>query len=215
MAAPDEFHVIIHGVGGHAARPHEAIDPVVIAAECISAFQTIVSRSVDPTESAVVTIGRIEGGTAHNIIPEMLQLWGTIRSFSSATAKRIEQRMHQLCAGIAQAHSAEISLTINKGYPAVINDERAAKQVLNHAQSLFTSDKVVEMERPIMAGEDFSFYQQFFPGAFFFVGSGAQESDSTYVWHHPKYNVDPGFFETAMPLMVSLAIGGSGEAEIE
>ena len=62
-----------------------------------------------------------------------------------------------------------------------------------------------------MAGEDFSFYQQFFPGAFFFVGSGAQESDSTYVWHHPKYNVDPGFFETAMPLMVSLAIGGSGE----
>lgn len=215
MAAPDEFHVTIHGVGGHAARPHEAIDPVVIAAECISAFQTIVSRSVDPTESAVVTIGRIEGGTAHNIIPEKLQLWGTIRSFSSATAKRIEQRMHQLCAGIAQAHSAEISLAINKGYPAVINDERAAKQVLNHAQSLFTSDKVVEMERPIMAGEDFSFYQQFFPGAFFFVGSGAQESDSTYVWHHPKYNVDPGFFETAMPLMVSLAIGGSGETEIE
>ena len=100
MAAPDEFHVIIRGVGGHAARPHEAVDPVVIAAECISSFQTIISRSVDPTESAV-TVGRIEGGSAHNIIPEMVQLWGTIRSFSSATAQRVEQRMQQICEGIA------------------------------------------------------------------------------------------------------------------
>tara|TARA_B100000989_G_scaffold299011_1_gene291913 strand:+ start:513 stop:1709 length:1197 start_codon:yes stop_codon:yes gene_type:complete len=215
MAAPDEFQVIIHGVGGHAACPHDTIDPVVIAADCISAFQTVVSRSVDPTESAVVTVGRIEGGTAHNIIPETVQLWGTIRTFSSATAQLVEQRMHQICRGIAQAHDAEVSLIINKGYPAVINDEKATKKVISHAHNLFGSDKVLEMERPIMAGEDFSFYQRYFPGAFFFVGSGAQESDSTYVWHHPKYNVDPGFFETAMPLMVSLAIGGSDKAEKE
>ena len=214
MAAPDEFHVIIRGVGGHAARPHEAVDPVVMAAECISSFQTIISRSVDPTESAVVTVGRIEGGSAHNIIPEMVQLWGTIRSFSSATAQRVEQRMQQICEGIAQAHEAEISLTINKGYPAVINDEKAARKVINHANHLFESDKVVEMERPMMAGEDFSFYQQYFPGAFFFVGSGAQESGSTYVWHHPKYNVDPGFFDAAMPLMVSLAIGELDKADV-
>ena len=178
-------------------------------------FQSIVSRSIDPTEAAVVTVGRIEGGTAHNIIPEMVQLWGTIRTFSSATAQRVEHRMQQICEGIAQAHEAEISLIINKGYPAVINDEKAAREVIKHANHLFKPDKIVEIERPIMAGEDFSFYQQYFPGAFFFVGSGAQESDSTYVWHHPKYNVDPRFFGVAMPLMVSLALGESDEAGLE
>ena len=215
MAAPDEFQMMIRGVGGHAARPHEAVDPVVVAAECISSFQTIVSRSIDPTEAAVVTVGRIEGGTAHNIIPDMVQLWGTIRTFSSATVQRVEQRLQQICEGIAQAHEAEISLTINKGYPAVINDEKAAREVIKHANHLFEPDKIVELERPIMAGEDFSFYQQYFSGAFFFVGSGAQESDSTYVWHHPKYNVDPRFFVVAMPLMLSLALGESDKAGLD
>ena len=134
----------------------------------------------------------------------MVQLWGTIRSFSSATAQRVEQRMQQICEGIAQAHEAEISLTINKGYPAVINDEKAARKVINHANHLFESDKVVEMECPMMAGEDFSFYQQYFPGAFFFVGRAP--SGST-MFGIPKIQCGSRFFWRRMPLMVSLAIG--------
>ena len=97
----------------------------------------------------------------------------------------------------------------------MINDEKAAREVIKHANHLFEPDKIVELERPIMAGEDFSFYQQYFSGAFFFVGSGAQESDSTYVWHRPKYNVDPRFFDVAMPLMVSLALGESDKAGLD
>lgn len=207
MAAPDEFSVRIKGVGGHAARPHEAIDPIVIASECVLALQTIVSRSVDPTEKAVITVGRIEGGTAHNIIPEEVKLWGTIRTFSKETIGVIEQRMHELLEGLAKAHRAVIELHINKGYPAVINAAESSEILLHTAKALFGVENVEDMERPIMAGEDFSFYQQEFPGAFYFVGSGSKQTDSQYVWHHPKYNVDPGFFTTAMPMMVALAFG--------
>jgi amidohydrolase len=209
MAAPDEFSVRIKGIGGHAARPHEAIDPIVIASECILALQTIVSRNVDPTEKAVITVGRIEGGTAHNIIPEEVRLWGTIRTFSKETVDLIERRMHELLAGLAKAHRAIIELDINKGYPAVINAAESSEILLNTAKALFGGENVEDMERPIMAGEDFSFYQQEFPGAFYFVGSGSKQTDSQYVWHHPKYNVDPGFFTTAMPMMVALAFGMS------
>ena len=162
MAAPDEFQMMIRGVGGHAARPHEAVDPVLIAAECISSFQTIVSRSIDPTEAAVVTVGRIEGGTAHNIIPEMVQLWGTIRTFSSATAQRVEHRMQQICEGIAQAHEAEISLTINKGYPAVINDEKATREVIKHANHLFKPIKLWKLNDLLWQVKIFHFISNIF-----------------------------------------------------
>lgn len=208
MGSPDEIEIEIFGKGGHAARAHEAIDPVVLAAQFIQAAQTIVSRSVDPTEPAVVTIGRIEGGTAHNIIPEKVKLWGTVRTLNSQTAELIEKRLHALLKGITEGSGGKYILNYNHGYPAVINTEAEANKVMNTVKSLFGEEALVEMERPIMAGEDFSFYQQYFPGAFYLVGSGSEESESTYVWHHPKYNVDDRFFETSLPLTVSLALQG-------
>jgi len=204
MASPDEIDIEIIGVGGHAARAHEAVDPIVMAAQFISAAQTIVSRSVDPTESAVVTVGKIEGGTAHNIIPEKVRLFGTVRTFSNDTKNLIEQRLNAVLKGITDASGGSYKLNYRRGYPAVINTESEALTVLNTAKELFGSEASIEMERPSMAGEDFAFYQEHFPGAFFFVGSGSTESESTYVWHHPKYNVDDRFFLTAAPLMASL-----------
>ena len=204
MASPDEIDIVITGKGGHAARAHEAVDPIVIASEFINSAQTIVSRSVDPTESAVVTIGKIEGGTAHNIIPEKVRMYGTVRTFSNGTKDLIEQRLHSLLNGITQAHGGEYSLEYRRGYPAVINSESETLNVLNKTKELFGNESALEIERPSMAGEDFGFYQQIFPGAFFFVGSGSEDSESTYVWHHPKYNVDDRFFLTAAPLMAAL-----------
>lgn len=206
MASPDEIEIEIIGKGGHAARAHEAIDPIVIAAQFINAAQTIVSRSVDPTESAVVTIGKIEGGTAHNIIPEKVKLSGTVRTFSKETKNLIEQRLHSLLKGITEAFGGSYTLEYRHGYPAVINTEKEALKVLESTKELFGADATVELERPSMAGEDFAFYQEHFPGAFFFVGSGSEDSESTYVWHHPKYNVDDRFFLTAAPLMASLVL---------
>lgn len=208
MASPDEIDIVITGKGGHAARAHEAVDPIIMASQFISAAQTIVSRSVDPTESAVVTIGKIEGGTAHNIIPEKVQMFGTVRTFSKETKDLIEQRLHALLKGITEAHGGSYSLKYRRGYPAVINSEIETVNILKTTKELFGESAALEVERPSMAGEDFGFYQEIFPGAFFFVGSGSEDSKSTYVWHHPKYNVDDRFFLTAAPLMAALVFEG-------
>lgn len=209
MGSPDEFEIEIFGKGGHAARPHEAIDPIVLAAQFIQAAQTIVSRNVDPTDSAVVTIGKIEGGTAHNIIPGSVRLLGTVRTLSKTTADLIARRLEELLKGITASGGGSYSFKFNRGYPVVTNSKEETELLLRNMRALFGDDSATVLEKPIMAGEDFAFYQEHFPGAFFFAGSGSFESDSQYVWHHPKYNVDDRFFEYAAPLMSSLALYGS------
>ncbi len=206
MGSPDEFEIEIFGKGGHAARPHEAIDPIVLTSQFVNAAQTVVSRSVDPTEPAVVSIGRIEGGTAHNVIPESVRLWGTVRTLNSETADLIAERLESILKGITDGAGGSYTFDFNKGYPAVTNTPDETENVVSTMQELFGEESAILMERPIMAGEDFSFYQEHFPGAFFFVGSGSEDSESTHVWHHPKYNVDDRFFQTAAPLMASLAL---------
>jgi amidohydrolase len=206
MASPDEIEIEIIGKGGHAARAHEAIDPIVLASQFVSGVQSIISRNVDPTESAVITIGKIEGGTTYNIIPESVKMLGTVRTFSKSTKKLIEQKLEALLKGITEAAGGSYAFNFKQGYPAVINSEQEALNVLEQTNALFGEDAVIDLERPSMAGEDFAFYQEHFPGAFFFVGSGSEESESTYVWHHPKYNVDDRFFLTAAPLMASLVL---------
>ena len=204
MASTSEFEVEIFGKGGHAARAHEAIDPIVMAAQYINSVQTIASRNVDPTEPVVITIGKVEGGTAHNIIPESVKLWGTARTLSADTEELVIEKLDAIAKGITESAGGNYHLEFNRGYPAVINSEKEAQNILDNALELFGEEKVIEMHRPVMAGEDFAFYQQHFPGAFFFVGSGSEEADSQYPWHHPKYNVDDQFFKTATPLMASL-----------
>ena len=206
MGSPDEFEVEIFGKGGHAARPHEAVDPIVLMAQFITSLQTIVSRSVDPTDSAVITVGRVEGGTAHNIIPESVKLWGTVRTLSKESADMIEQKLEALLKGITEAAGGSYIFHFNKGYPVVNNTSRETYNILQNMKDLFGADKALELEKPIMAGEDFAFYQEHFPGAFFFAGSGSDEADSKYVWHHPKYNVDERFFKTTAALMASLVL---------
>lgn len=206
MASPDEFEVEIFGKGGHAARPHDAVDPIVMASQFITSLQTIVSRSVDPTDSAVVTVGRIEGGTAHNIIPESVKLWGTVRTLSKDTANLIEKKLEAILKGITEAAGGAYIFEFNKGYPVVNNTTVETQKVLNNMGDLFGKESVIEVDKPIMAGEDFSYYQEHFPGAFFFAGSGSPEAESAYIWHHPKYNVDERMFKFTAPLMASLTL---------
>ncbi len=208
MGSPDEFEIEIFGKGGHAARPHEAVDPIVLASQFITSAQTVVSRNIDPTDSAVVTIGKIEGGTAHNIIPESVKLLGTVRTLSKENADLIAERLESLLKGITEGAGGSYSFAFNKGYPVVNNTKEETEKVLSSMRALFGNDSANEMEKPIMAGEDFSFYQEYFPGAFFFAGSGSPESDSQYVWHHPKYNVDERFFNYAAPLMAAVVLNG-------
>lgn len=208
MGAPDEFEIEIIGKGGHAARPHEAVDPIVLASQFITSVQTIVSRNIDPTDSAVVTIGKIEGGTAHNIIPESVRLLGTVRTLSKSNADLIANRLESLLKGITESAGGTYTFEFNRGYPVVKNTKAETDRILTNMRSLFGADSAKELEKPIMAGEDFAFYQEHFPGAFFFAGSGSPEAESQYVWHHPRYNIDERFFNYAAPLMASIVLNG-------
>ena len=206
MARPDEFKIEMIGKGGHAASPHEAVDPIVMASEVVQQLQTIVSRNVNPTEPAVVTVGKMSGGSAHNIIPEKVEMLGTVRTFSAKIANKIKDRIESIAKGVAEASGGSYTFTFDHGYPAVTNTDWATDIVINKANELLGEENVELMEEPLMAGEDFAFYQQHFPGVFFFLGSGREETGSTYSWHHPKYNIDEECFETGAALMALLAL---------
>ena len=206
MARPDEFEIEITGKGGHAASPHLTVDPIVVMAEIITRFQSIVSRSVNPTESAVVTVGKIKAGSTYNVIPEKAEMIGTVRTFSKETAFLVSGRMEKILQGAAAAYGITYSFDFNEGYPAVINDETCTQKLSTAAEKILGSGSVIQMDNPIMAGEDFAFYQQQFPGAFFMLGSGTDASDSKWSWHHPRYNVDEEAFLTGSALMAGIAL---------
>lgn len=208
MARPDEFKIEIVGQGGHAAAPHQAVDPIVMASQVVNQIQTIVSRNVDPTEPAVVTVGKISGGSAHNIIPEKVEMLGTVRTFAQETADMIRDRIEAIVKGVTEASGGDYTFDFDYGYPAVINTDWATDNVIDSAGKLLGEDNVKLLEDPIMAGEDFAFYQQEFPGVFFFLGSGRKATGSTYSWHHPQYNIDEDCFKTGAALMASLVFQG-------
>lgn len=204
MARPDEFKIEIIGKGGHAASPHLSVDPIVLAARVVNDIQSIVSRNINPTEPAVVTVGKITGGTTHNIIPGKVEMLGTVRTFSQQTADTIKNRIEAIVKGVTDSAEASYTFDFDYGYPAVINTDWSTEVVMDTAKELFGDDSVIVREEPIMAGEDFAFYQQHFPGTFFFLGSGKEETGSTYSWHHPRYNIDEECFKTGAALMASL-----------
>lgn len=208
MARPDEFEITIYGKGGHAASPHLTVDPIVLLGQVITQFQTIVSRSIDPTDPAVVTVGRVRAGTTYNVIPSKAEMVGTVRTFSQKNAYLIRDRMEAILKGITEAAGGNYVFAFNEGYPAVINDEKLTSHLFESAKALLGNSSVIELEKPIMAGEDFAFYQQHFPGTFFFLGSGSDEAESTWSWHHPRYNVDERCMLTGSALMASLVLKG-------
>jgi len=183
------------------------VDPIVLLGQVITQFQTIVSRSVDPTDPAVVTIGRVRAGSTYNVIPAKAELIGTVRTFSEENAYLIRERMKAILKGITAAAGGGYEFKFNEGYPAVVNDEKLVENLIKTSEAYLGRDAVMEMPKPLMAGEDFAFYQQHFPGAFFLLGSGSKEADSQWSWHHPRYNVDEKCMLTGSALMAGLVLG--------
>lgn len=194
MAATAEFAIKVIGKGGHAALPHTAVDPIVTSAQIILGLQTIASRTTDPTDSLVVSVTQISAGDSHNIIPECVDLIGTVRSLRNEVAQRAEERMRAICTNIAAAHGAEAELDYRPSYPITFN--HAAETVLAAAvaSEVAGADQVDSNVSPVMAGEDFSFMLQARPGAMIFLGNG----DSTGL-HNPNYD----FNDNAIPFGVS------------
>ncbi|MBI4367476.1 MAG: amidohydrolase [Deltaproteobacteria bacterium] len=185
MAAADYICIDIEGVGGHAARPHLGIDPVLVGAQIINNIQGVVSRNVDPLKSAVVSVCVFRAGNADNVIPQTVQLRGTARSLDAGVRDLLEKRLHQVVEGTAAAYGAEASLTYRRGYPVLENHEQQTDFAASVANEIVGSSHVDTTLPPMMGAEDFSYMLQARPGAFIWVGNGESAG-----LHHPAYNFD-------------------------
>ena len=182
MAATDEIDIKIEGHGGHAARPHKCIDSVLAGAQLITALQSIVSRSVDPLDSAVISICEFHAGNARNVIPQTAELRGTARTLTAAVRDLIEKRVAEVVAGVEQMTGARIDLNYARGYPVTVNHGAQTDLARRVAKEIAGDANVTEMP-PLMGGEDFSYMLEARPGAFIFCGNG----DSAGL-HHPAYD---------------------------
>jgi amidohydrolase len=204
MAASDNFKITVKGKGGHAARPHNCLDPIAVGAQIVSAMQTIVSRRADPAQPAVVTIGRFVAGTKHNIIPETALLEGTARSIDRHTWQMLPVWIRQIAEGTARANGLKAEVEYERGYPVLYNDPRMIAFAGEAATSLLGRSAVIHIQDPLMGGEDFAYYLQKTPGAFLRLGS-RKDSRTAYPWHHPKFNIDEDVLPQGAKLLAGLA----------
>jgi amidohydrolase len=182
MAATDNIDITIEGHGGHAAKPHKCIDSLLVGAQLVTALQQIVSRNVDPLDSAVISICEFHAGNARNVIPQTATLRGTVRTLTPKVRELIEKRVREVVDGTAQITGAKIDLTYTRGYPVTVNHAEQTEIALQAAREVAGEANVHEMP-PMMGAEDFSYMLEARPGAFIFCGNG----DSAGL-HHPAYN---------------------------
>lgn len=202
MASTDEFFIEIQGKGGHGGMPHQAIDSVVAASALVLQLQSVVSRSVDPLDPAVVTIGSIQGGSAQNIIADRCKLAGTVRCFSEETRSVIRERIHTMTESIVKSYGAEANIQYMMGYPSLVNDESEFNRFYNNAAK--EAGVIPEVSPKIMPAEDFAYYLQKVPGCFVLVGAGNSEKGIIYPHHHPKFDIDEEAMLNAAGLLIAL-----------
>ena len=205
MASADQFDITVSGRGGHAAMPHQALDPVPVACEIVTALQAVVARQFDAHDPVIATVARIEGGTAHNIIADYATLRGTLRTLSARHRSKLHAALEQLATGIAAAHGASASVTITPGFPVTHCDPRAVDLGEAVAHDLFGEAAFRRLDQPIMGAEDFSYVLEHVPGAMFFLGVAAEGADwhSCPAIHSPRMTVD----ENALPRGAALLAG--------
>ena len=170
MASADELRIDIRGRGGHASSPHNAVDPIPVAAELVLALQTHITRSVDVFNPAVLTVARISAGTTSNVIPEVAEVEGTLRTVSERTRALVHDGIHRVAHHVAAAHDCEADVTIRSGYPVTVNDAEFADFAANVASELLGADRVIDMNSPVMGAEDWSYVLQQVPGCMAFLG---------------------------------------------
>lgn len=205
MAAADSFTIHIQGKGGHAAYPADNVDPVVIGAQIVTALQTLVAREVDPTKSAVISTCVFKAGDAFNVIPDTAELGGTVRTFDPEIRDLLERRIGELASGIATAMRGSVDYTFRRGYPATVNHPKEVEIVKSAAAEVVGEENVFD-PGPKMGAEDFSYFLENRPGAFFFVGS--KNDDKGFIWghHHPRFDIDEESLGIGVRSMVSTVL---------
>lgn len=189
-ACSDTIKIHVQGRGGHAANPHLCADSVIIAAEIITNLQTIVSRSVNPVNPAVLTFGGVSaGGEAHNVIADTATIVGTARTLDQETRKLVKEKVFDGVKTIAKLNGGSATIDYTDGYPSIINTEKELKVVCDALNEEFGEGVVFEQQVG-MGGEDFAYYLQAKPGVFFHVGAQVAEPDKVYPHHHPRFMID-------------------------
>jgi amidohydrolase len=204
MAAASTFHLRIEGRGGHGASPHLAADPIMAAAQVISAFQTIVSRNIPPLEPAVVSITQIHAGEGYNVLPAFLEMGGTVRSYSERIHTKLLDRVRAVAQGVAESLGCQIDYQIVASTPAVINDPLLASQVREVVREIYPEGDL-DTGYQTMGSEDMAEMMQTIPGCYFFVGSANPEVNLAAPHHHPKFDFDETVLPRAAGLMATIA----------
>lgn len=205
MAATDRFVLKIKGVAGHGAQPQTTKDPIVATAAIIQALQTIVSRNVSPLESVVISCGSIHGGDAYNVIPEKVEIMGTIRTFNPMLRESMKEKIETLAFQIASGYGTSTEMEYYKDLPALINPEELTVFCRESAKEVFGEQNVI-CPTPSMGSEDFAIYQQHVPGVFMFLGVGNKEMGIDKPWHNPQFMVDERGLLFGTALLAQLAL---------
>ncbi len=207
LASADRFNIQVLGSGGHAAWPHTVNDSVVASAAIIMALQTIVSRRVDPLDAAVVSVSTVHGGTAGNVLPESVELTGTIRALTPAVRAFLHQEVMRISQATATAHGCRAVVGIDDGYPPTFNDPSATADIRRAMAQTFGATRAVEYPRPVMGAEDFAYFGERIPAAMFVLGLHRPDSPPMPALHNPNFD----FTDEAIPLGVEalcrLALG--------
>ncbi|WP_147533122.1 M20 family metallopeptidase [Bacillus marasmi] len=186
MAAADRFEITVNGKGGHGAHPHTSKDAIVTAAQLVVTLQQIVSRKVNPIDSAVVTVGSFVADNAFNVIADKAKLIGTVRTFNENTRAMIEKEIERITKGICFTNDCGYDYVYERGYPALVNHREETEFLMDCAKSV-PGVEIVEETEPQMGGEDFAYYLENLKGSFFFTGAGSHDA---YPHHHPRFDID-------------------------
>ena len=207
MAAADQLDIVVEGRGGHASMPHQTLDPVPVACEIVLALQAMVTRKFDAADAVVVTITRMDAGTAHNVIADRVTLRGTMRSLSPRHRARLREEVEQVAMGIAAAHGLGAEVTVTEGFPVTICDGRAVDFGEGIARELFGEAGFYRLTAPIMGAEDFAYVLEKAPGAMFFLGVAREGDDwsSCCGIHSTRMMVDESVMPRGAAFLAGLA----------
>ena len=204
MAAVDQFIITIKGKQSHGAYPHKSVDPIIMATEVVTAFQTIRSRSLSPLEPSVVTVGIIRGGERFNIIPEEVHLEGTVRTYNLEVQDMVEKRMNKILEGITLAYGGSFELNYERGTPATINNPELCKQMIPTLERVVGKDNLKMMD-PVMGGEDFALFANEVPGIYYRLGVVKPGTTSGWI-HTPTFRADDSCLEVGIRAMSNLVV---------
>jgi amidohydrolase len=202
MAAVDEFALVIEGRGGHGAMPQQTVDAIVVAAQIVTALQTIVSRNVSPLDAAVVTVGKITGGSAFNVIAGAVELRGTARTFSKETHARIPEMVERVVRGVCDSMGASYTLDYKRQTPPLVNNAEVCELVAECAAEVIERDQIIRDDSVrTMGGEDMSYFLERVPGCYFFLGTRNEARGLTHPHHSPRFDIDESALAAGVEIM--------------